>query len=519
MCKLRYYMKYSAIVVIICMISFVYILTPPKTNAYEISVFEENFDGTSLDRSKWLVGYKNWGGRDASGNYYNGGVVPQNVSVSNGTLKLEAHGNNYTGPVPGVERNADNKDILQERADGKRVGAAIATRDYFASGSYEVRAKLPDSLGVCSAFWTFHYVEYYPGSPEYDLAYAEGRTISDDYYATNHEIDIELPGRPGAEKIDMDYNYALCNTWTGESEIEYTTNYILLNDYLNDGQYHTFRFDWHTGAMGEARRVEFHVDDVLIETEYEDVPTIGGRFWLAAWFPKDWAGIPKFDTQQLVIDYVKITPFNQPGDMYAFESFPAAGWAEVCEFPVASGQSPSPVPTPTPLVTPSPAPTPTVTPTPTPSATPSPTPAPSPTITVNNPGFEDSPTLITGWTTSGMASIDDANAHSGSHALKLTADDITISRAEQVISGLQPDTTYLASIWIKTDAGIYGYIGTESHGGPVVEQGKTGNDYGTQPVQIQFTTGSANTEATIYLQVWKQQNGSVYFDDVVLEAQ
>lgn len=42
-------------------------------------VFYDDFSGTTLDTNKWQIADKSWGGN-------NGGVVPENVSVSNGTF-------------------------------------------------------------------------------------------------------------------------------------------------------------------------------------------------------------------------------------------------------------------------------------------------------------------------------------------------------------------------------------------------------------------------------------------------
>src|SRR5690606_13413906 len=98
-----------------------------------------------------------------------------------------AHGDLYEGPVMGINKDGSI------RTDGKRVGAAIATAYYFGSGRYEVRMKVPPELGVCTAIWTFHYQEFYPGDPQYREKPVGGK----DYYAINHEIDMEFPGRPG----------------------------------------------------------------------------------------------------------------------------------------------------------------------------------------------------------------------------------------------------------------------------------------------------------------------------------
>ena len=64
--------------------------------------------------------------------------------------------------------------------------------------------------------WTFHYQEFYPGDPEYISKPVGG----DDYYAVNHEIDIELPGRPRPANVDIGFDRALMNTWVGENDDE-----------------------------------------------------------------------------------------------------------------------------------------------------------------------------------------------------------------------------------------------------------------------------------------------------------
>ena len=284
--------------------------------AGQTEAFFDDFSGDALDTGKWLVAEKMWGG-------WNGGVVPENVSVSNGTLKLEGHGNLYTGDVQGCNKNLPG---------GIRTGAAIATRDYYASGCYEVVAKVAPVLGACSAIWTFEYEEYDKDSEEYKNYPDQTGKLA----IVNHEIDIELP-TANADFDTPTFRAARFNTY--EMENRSKSHFQTLPEAVDDGQWHTYRFDWHTGDANEQARVDFYVDGQLLYTSYEHIPTHASRLWLGIWFPasKDsdgdgfgdtgWTGTADFDTAVFEIDSVRITPYCEAGDTVGNETYPKDGWA------------------------------------------------------------------------------------------------------------------------------------------------------------------------------------------------
>ncbi|MBR3283458.1 MAG: family 16 glycosylhydrolase [Ruminococcus sp.] len=272
--------------------------------------FYEDFSGSSLDTDKWLAAEKNWGGtvnEDGVTKDYNGGVTAENVSVSDGKLVLKGLGNRYEGNQRGINRDGSR------RSDGKRCGGAVATKEYFGSGSYEIRARIAPELGCCSAMWTFEYEEDYSG---------------DKLNIINHEIDIEFPGRD--KNDDLSLSHALCTTWVTEED--YRTKSVDCGE-QTDGKFHTYRFDWHTGSEDEVPRVEYYFDDKLTYTAYDFIPTNESRFWLGLWFPKYWAGTPDFEETVFEVDYVRITPFHESGDTPQHESYPDSGWKETAELP------------------------------------------------------------------------------------------------------------------------------------------------------------------------------------------
>ena len=268
----------------------------------------DDFDNASVDTSKWYILRKQWGGNNA-----NGGVVEDNVSVSDGNLNLVGLGDYYNGSVKGINKDGSI------RADGKKTGGGIATKDYLGSGIYEVRMKALPNFGAVSTIWTFHYQAFYPNDQEYIDNNGTGT-----YWASNHEIDIEIPGRPAAAHGNFSFDYLLANVWQGERESEYDVNYINSGDNA-DGLFHDYKFIWHTGGNGETPRVEFYRDGQYLFTEIDYVPTKKGRLWLAVWFANGWAGDANFDSDVMVVDYFRFTAFNEPNDNDEAEHFPCDG--------------------------------------------------------------------------------------------------------------------------------------------------------------------------------------------------
>jgi len=132
---------------------------------------------------------------------------------------------------------------------------------------------------------------------------------------------------------------------------------------------------------------------------------------------------------------------------------------------------------------------------------------------VSHAGFESG--AMSPWTNSGAApSVTSAGARTGSYALTTQASG---SGANQTLSGLSPNTTYLLTGWAKVaNAGETLAIGVKNYGGTETFTNVATASY-TQAAVL-FTTGSSSTSATVYC--WKNSGGSGagYCDDLAVEA-
>ncbi len=137
--------KQSAIV-LLALSASVFADPPSNFSGWEL-VFEDNFDGTSLDKKKWNPTY-NWGPTHNHRAY----CAEENVIVSDGTLKLKGEKKKHpkaTGDRAKAKFN--NKEIPVDYTSG-----AIDTKGKFEVkyGYIEGRFKAPWQKGTWPAFWT-----------------------------------------------------------------------------------------------------------------------------------------------------------------------------------------------------------------------------------------------------------------------------------------------------------------------------------------------------------------------------
>ncbi len=124
------------------------VIAPLAGAGWELAWADE-FDGNSLDRSKWTPEVSCWGGGNNERQCYTD--RPENIAVEGGLLLLKARKERYTGPArpPEIADNP-NPQVTQSYTSGK-----VRTRGLHAwrYGRIEVRAKLPPGQGAWSAVW------------------------------------------------------------------------------------------------------------------------------------------------------------------------------------------------------------------------------------------------------------------------------------------------------------------------------------------------------------------------------
>lgn len=180
---------------------------------WELAWIDE-FDGNSLDLSKWEFEVNARGGGNRELQYY----VTNNVRVRDGFLTIEARREHYTGPE-------GTREYTSSRIRTRRKGDWL-------HGRFEIRAKLPQGKGLWPAIWMLPTDNRYGGWPhsgEIDIMEALGHEPKK-LHGTLHYTDKS--GRHASNGGEL----TLTNGSFAES-------------------FHTFRLDW------EPAKMTWYVDD------------------------------------------------------------------------------------------------------------------------------------------------------------------------------------------------------------------------------------------------------------------
>jgi hypothetical protein len=319
---------------------------------------EENWSTGSIDPSRWYVPRKKWGNGNA-------GVSPENVAIRrdvvNGreqpVLVCTAHGDLYDGEVNGYEGRRT------------RVGGVIVSREFFASGRFEVVMKIGSTSraeggpedptrpkGAIPAVWTYAYRYvtvpkegmdvFHPNEPLYNPHMKAYKTGANEYWS---EIDFPEFGKGG------DFGKALYNTFLQNRHQSRVFNV----EPVIDGQYHTLTTEWRTKlvpidgvtdaqvaekdgyhwvqdpaipfnrylgnplkrlakdryAIYSGDRAIHYIDGRKVGENPTFVPSMSAQLNLGVWLP-DWAGPAPWKQADVSFASVKIWRYHDEGDAY-----------------------------------------------------------------------------------------------------------------------------------------------------------------------------------------------------------
>jgi beta-glucanase (GH16 family) len=182
-------------------------------------VWSDEFNGDSLNRSKWEFEVNARGGGNRELQYY----ITNNVRVRDGFLTIEARKERYAGPE-------GTREYTSSRIRTRRKGDWL-------QGRFDIRAKLPQGKGIWPAIWMLPTDERYGGWPH------------------SGEIDImELLGHEPT-KIYGTLHY----TDERRRHASSGTDFVLPGGSFAE-DFHVFRLDWGPTA------VRWYIDDKSFHT-------------------------------------------------------------------------------------------------------------------------------------------------------------------------------------------------------------------------------------------------------------
>jgi beta-glucanase (GH16 family) len=235
-------------------------------------IFHDEFNGTTLDTTKWTTCYFNFTVGNGCVHDQNELELyrPEDVIVSNGTLKLRAEKRDIT---------ASNGKIYHYTSGMVSTGPTASNPNHsrfsFQYGYMEMRAKIPAGQGMWPAFWALPTDRSWP--PEIDV--------------------FEILGN-APQVINMHYHYVMANGGNGDSGGEWTGP--------------DFSADWHTYAVDwEPHAIIWYVDGIERRRYTSAANIVSKPMYLIANLAVggDWPGPPDTTTpfpSDFEINYIRV---------------------------------------------------------------------------------------------------------------------------------------------------------------------------------------------------------------------
>lgn len=238
---------------------------------------EEDFSSGKLNDANWwaLDGYWDAGG---ASDWHNGVRSRNLFYVKDGSktyLGVRARGS-----------YCEDQDLAKAKSGmTKPEGACIMSKKFLYPGRYEIKMKAMPRQGAVTAMWTYY-------------------SKTGNEATSQNEIDIELGG-------EGQYSSEWCTTWTTHTDKQTNNVDLSSRSYINDGEFHTYTFDWYTDfPLTHEKRVDWFFDGELISSiEGTAVPEMAMPLWVGLWCPS-WAGTASFDTEYMIIDSLSYRPFS-----------------------------------------------------------------------------------------------------------------------------------------------------------------------------------------------------------------
>lgn len=181
-------------------------------------VWSDEFEGSSLDQSKWSYEYggKGWGNRELQ--YYTDRA--ENIRVENGNLIIEARKETYTDDTGQTNDYTSARIVTRDKAE-------------FTYGKIEARISLPAGKGTWPAFWMLGTYTKWPLGGEIDIM----EHIGSQPTMISHAIHTyEKNGSRG-------------NNWHNQ---QYPGNV--------ENSYHTYAIEWEKRELYGNDCIKFYID-------------------------------------------------------------------------------------------------------------------------------------------------------------------------------------------------------------------------------------------------------------------